>query len=131
MTERQGSLMRWMADCGHWMVVYSLEPTPSCCPDCADAMRDAIIHAFDQSAPWIEIEGPGDFDEWFADSGLDELPADLRRQLAAACEKFEEARRLAEEAADVCSTAARDAMRALDKWVPSAERLTMPEAIDA
>jgi hypothetical protein len=40
--ERKGSLIRWRAECGHWMVTYSLEPTPPLCPDCADKDRNAL-----------------------------------------------------------------------------------------
>jgi hypothetical protein len=31
----RGSLIKFMADCGHWMDCYAKEPTPTECPDCA------------------------------------------------------------------------------------------------
>jgi hypothetical protein len=33
--QRKGSLIKYLAECGHWVDCYSLEPTPIECADCA------------------------------------------------------------------------------------------------
>ncbi len=35
MKKSKGALIKFLAECGHWMDCYALEPTPSQCPDCA------------------------------------------------------------------------------------------------
>lgn len=35
MPKPKGTLIKWLAECGHWMECYALEPTPDECPDCA------------------------------------------------------------------------------------------------
>lgn len=74
--EGKGSKIQWKAECGHWMVVFALEPTPEKCSDCANKHRDklhrllssweddidsAIYHAESSFIPrintWLEEEG--------------------------------------------------------------------------
>lgn len=127
MTERKGSRVQWKAECGHWMVAYSLEPTPPQCPDCADKYRtdledvlkrwksdigDALSHAEDC--------GVEDVAEWLREDGT-EVSDDDARAL--------------QIVADRCGDAMADlegAEMALRKFIaklpPKAERLTMDSA---
>ncbi|OYN76831.1 hypothetical protein [Mycolicibacterium sphagni] len=127
MTERHGSLMHWKADCGHWMVVYSLEPTPAQCPDCADKNRDALESVLKHWGRNFRV----------AVSAAEECMSDdvaeaLRRDGVEAPDELVEKLQLI---ADKCARAVSDlddARRDMDKLLgslpPRTERLTMSEA---
>lgn len=118
MPERKGSLIQWHADCGHWMVCYSLEPTPTVCPDCADASRkvlDDVVSSIDgdlDDAPSLE-----DLDEWLDESGVTvpEIRDDIRRIAG-----------IADDARAQLEHAYFEGRKMLAKY-PATERLTMPK----
>lgn len=126
MTERKGTLMRFQAECGHWMVVYSLEPTPKVCPDCSDAdlqTLSEIVDAFESAAWTLESEGPpggskDDVDQWCDECEItDAAVRETIHQLAA----------LGDDLRATADDAVRKA-KAIAAKHPAAERLTMPEA---
>ncbi|OBK22531.1 hypothetical protein [Mycobacterium asiaticum] len=120
MTERKGSLMRWTADCGHSMVVYSLEPTPTSCPDCHDKARKALddwwsdISSAESSASECAID---DVAKWLEENDL-ELPDDIVNQL-------QDIANLCQSAQSELSYAESRLWRLLQDRLPKAERLTM------
>ena len=125
MSGRQGSLMRFQADCGHWMVVYSLEPTPEQCPDCADKGRDALASALkywerDLSSAVSRAEdcGVGDADEWVRENAL-AVTDDIIQKLQFIGD------RCANAAGDL-DQAHRELRDILAKIPAKAERLTLP-----
>ncbi|OFB37940.1 hypothetical protein BA059_16720 [Mycolicibacterium sp. (ex Dasyatis americana)] len=120
MTARKGSLMRHMAECGHWMVVYSLEPTPIACPDCSDKLRYELAEAFELD-PLLNAES-----ESFDPGEFPGIPDELAAAIEAACVQYDAAAELVQEAEDLYATASREVREAIDKWLPAAERLVMP-----
>lgn len=128
MTERKGSLMNWRADCGHSMVVYSLEPTPTACPDCVEKTRKTITRSFNCHSTF-HVDGPTDLDDWLSDAKLGELPEGLVTALSLACADYSRAVALADEADDACRDAWYAVDKALDQYAPPVERLSMPEAV--
>ncbi|MGE2733806.1 hypothetical protein [Mycolicibacterium vaccae] len=119
--------MRWKADCGHWMVVYSLEPTPDRCPDCADKDRDALSDALQRwsrdlsSAIGAAEEcAVGDAVEWVRENALG-----VSDEAVAALQHIGD--RASEAAADL-ELAHGDMQRLIAAIPPKSERLTMPEA---
>ena len=128
MSDRQGSLMNFKADCGHWMVVYSLEPTPEKCPDCTDKVTQALARSLKY---WVddlrsavsaaEDCGCGDVDEWLRENGLDEVSEDVAQKLQFIGDRADEAARDLEQSyREICDVVA--------SLPPKAERLTMEEA---
>ncbi len=120
--ERQGSLMRWQAECGHWMVVYSKEPTPTQCPDCRDELREELERTF-----CINPSLSADSDSFDPDE-FPSVPAPLARLLEAACDDYGQAAKLVEEAQDQYDAVESTVRNALDEYLPKAERLSMPES---
>ena len=127
MSERKGSLMHWLAECGHWMVVYSLEPTPLACPDCAEKARKAakwFIHN-----TFLSADGPENYDECAVDIPESAaFPDQLKDELREACERYADANSLIERAQDAYDEGERIARDAIDKYLPTAERLVMSES---
>lgn len=123
MTERKGSRMRWEAECGHWMVVYSLEPTPAECPDCADESRKEL-------EDWAREVSTAE--TYASDCAIHDVAGWLdERGIALEPEHVAELQRIA----DMCDDAGANLNRAdaelrkfLAEKLPAAERLTMPEA---
>lgn len=119
MPERKGSLIRWLAECGHWMVCYSLEPTPSECPDCADAslkvLKDMV--GFDIDLDDVPSDIEGDLNEWMDESGVTnpDIRADIRKLAA-----------IVDDARAQLDHAYFEGRRMVDKY-EAAERLTLDE----
>lgn len=120
MTERKGRLMKYQAACGHWMVCYSLEPTPTVCPDCADTSRKVLA----DMVGWGDIDlddvpsnADGDLDEWLDESGVEdpEIRKDIHRLAV-----------LTDDARAQLDHAAFEGRRMLEKY-PPVERLTLPD----
>lgn len=122
MADRKGSLMHWTAECGHRMVVYSLEPTPTKCPDCQDEGRKSISnwHSDIRRAETHAAESAiGDVRDWLQENDIelsDEILAELQG------------------IADQCNSAwselddAEIRLWTLLNKMPKAERLTMRSA---
>ncbi|WP_141564420.1 hypothetical protein [Mycolicibacterium palauense] len=123
MTERKGRLMKWKAECGHWMVCYSLEPTPTRCPDCADKSRTALaalVESFDEVKDRLDLDGPPSTDDapqWLDEWGVTD--EQIRKDVTALACRADEIR------ADLFG--AHSQARALLTKYPEAERLTMPD----
>lgn len=118
--------MNWQAECGHWMVVYSLEPTPESCPDCADKSGENLRQCLESwerdlsSAVYrAEDAGLGDAEMWARENGLQLSDEDLST-LQIIGDQISEASRDLDHA--------HDSLRSFiaAKVPPKVERLTMP-----